>query len=54
MSLRVRLSLAARGYDVLAPNFPTVRIPIIGYAYNERGGHSTSRTLSRNFAPMTV
>ncbi|MDB5973390.1 MAG: hypothetical protein JWR07_150 [Nevskia sp.] len=39
-------------YDVLAPQFPTVRIPIIGYAYNERGGHSTSRTLSRNFSPM--
>jgi len=39
-------------YEVLAPHFPTVRIPIIGYAYNERGGHSTGRTLKRNFAPM--
>ena len=40
-------------YDVLAPRFPTVRIPIIGYVYNERGGHSLQRTLSRNFSPMT-
>lgn len=39
-------------YDVLAPRFPTVRIPIIGYVYNERGGHSLQRTLSRNFSPM--
>jgi uncharacterized protein (TIGR00661 family) len=39
-------------YDVLAPHFPTVRIPIIGYAYNERGGHSTALTIRRNFAPM--
>ena len=39
-------------YDVLAPKFPTVRIPVIGYAYNDRGGHSVPRTLSRNFAPM--
>ncbi len=39
-------------YEVLAPKFPTVRIPIIGYAYNERGGHSFQRTISRNFSPM--
>jgi len=39
-------------YEVLAPKFPTVRIPIIGYVYNERGGHSGPRTLKRNFAPM--
>ncbi len=39
-------------YEVLAPHFPTVRIPIIGYAYNERGGHSTGLTIKRNFAPM--
>ncbi len=49
----VTVFAGADAYDVLAPNFPTVRIPIIGYAYNERGGHSTSRTLSRNFAPMS-
>jgi uncharacterized protein (TIGR00661 family) len=39
-------------YDVLAPRFPTVRIPTIGYVYNERGGHSLPRTVSRNLAPM--
>ena len=39
-------------YEVLAPKFPTVRIPTIGYAYNDHGGHSVSRTLSRNIAPM--
>ncbi|PPE75111.1 hypothetical protein C3942_05395 [Solimonas fluminis] len=40
-------------YDVLAPLFPTVRIPTIGYRYNLHGGHSLSRTLRENFAPMT-
>ncbi len=39
-------------YDVLAPRFPTVRIPIIGYQYNDAGRHSLGRTISRNFAPM--
>ena len=39
-------------YDVLAPRFPTVRIPTIGYAYNERGTHSVVRTFSRNLSPM--
>lgn len=39
-------------YDVLAPLFPTVRIPTIGYRYNDRGGHSVSRTIKENFAPM--
>jgi len=27
-------------YEVLAPQFPTVRIPTIGYAYNGRTGGS--------------
>lgn len=40
-------------YDVLAPLFPTVRIPTIGYVYNERGGHSLPKTIARNLAPMT-
>jgi uncharacterized protein (TIGR00661 family) len=40
-------------YEVLAPKFPTVRIPTIGYVYNEHGGHSIPRTLRRNFGPMT-
>jgi uncharacterized protein (TIGR00661 family) len=40
-------------YEVLAPHFPTVRIPTIGYVYNARGGHSVPRTVSRNLAPMS-
>lgn len=40
-------------YDVLAPLFPTVRIPTIGYRYNIHGGHSLPKTVSENFAPMT-
>ena len=40
-------------YEVLAPLFPTVRIPTIGYVYNDHGGHSLSRTIWRNFAPMS-
>jgi uncharacterized protein (TIGR00661 family) len=40
-------------YDVLAPLFPTVRIPTIGYRYNLHGGHSLPRTVRENFAPMT-
>ena len=39
-------------YDVLAKQFPTVRIPTLGYVYNARGGHSTAKTLRNNFAPM--
>lgn len=39
-------------YEVLAPRFPTVRIPTIGYRYNRHGGHSLARTVSENFAPM--
>ncbi|MBL6752521.1 MAG: hypothetical protein ISP90_18555 [Nevskia sp.] len=39
-------------YEVLAPRFPTVRIPTIGYVYNARGGHSIPRTVSRNLSPM--
>ncbi|TXH05779.1 MAG: hypothetical protein E6R07_02950 [Nevskiaceae bacterium] len=39
-------------YEELAPRFPTVRIPIIGYQYNARGTHSVPRTLTQNFAPM--
>ena len=40
-------------YDVLAPQFPTVRIPTIGYVYNGSGGHSLPRTLGRNLRPMS-
>ncbi len=40
-------------YEVLAPLYPTVRIPTIGYVYNARGGHSTAQTVRRNIAPMS-
>ena len=39
-------------YEVLAPLFPTVRIPTIGYRHNKTGGHSIARTVSDNVAPM--
>lgn len=40
-------------YEVLAPQFPTVRIPTIGYRYNDRGGHSLAKTVVENAAPMS-
>ena len=40
-------------YDVLAPEFPTVRIPVIGYRYNAKGQHSLPRTFTENFAGMS-
>lgn len=43
---------AGDAYEVLAPRFPTVRIPMIGYRYNDRGGHSLPRTVVQNLAPM--
>lgn len=48
----VTVFAGADAYEVLAPLFPTVPIPTLGYQYNNRGGHSLPRTLSRNFAPM--
>lgn len=39
-------------HKVLAPLFPTVRIPTIGYVYHQRGGHSIPKTLLRNVAPV--
>lgn len=39
-------------FDVLAPRFPTVRIPTIGYRYNSRGRHSLRQTLAQNLTPM--
>ena len=49
----VTVFAAEDAYDALAPHFPTVRIPLVRYMYNDRGGHSLARTLSRNFKPMT-
>lgn len=39
-------------FEVLAPKFPTVRIPTLGYRYKAGGGHSLPRTLSENLAPL--
>src|SRR5581483_9746072 len=39
-------------HDALAPLFPTVRIPTIGYRYNTRGSHSLPKTIAENAAPM--
>ena len=43
---------AGDAYEVLAPRFPTVRIPMIGYRYNDQGGHSLARTLTQNAGPV--
>jgi Glycosyl transferases, related to UDP-glucuronosyltransferase len=37
-------------YDALAPQFPTERIPTLGYVYGRRG-HSLARTVAGNFRP---
>ena len=48
----VTVFTANDAYEVLAPKFPTVRIPMIGYRYNERGGHSAYKTVMENLSPM--
>lgn len=35
-------------HDFLAPHFPTVRIPMIGYVYGDNGSYSVRRTVWRN------
>jgi uncharacterized protein (TIGR00661 family) len=48
----VTVFAGADAYDELAPRVPTVRIPTIGYQYNDRGSHSFARTIGRNFSPV--
>lgn len=48
----VTVFTAGDAYEVLAPKFPTVRIPMIGYRHNDRGGHSLPGTLAGNLGPM--
>ena len=43
---------AGDAYEVLAPHFPTVRIPMVGYRYGADGRHSLWRTVRDNRAPM--
>ncbi len=49
----VTVLAGADAYEVLAPRFPTVRIPIIGYQYNTAGTQSLGKTISKNFSPMS-
>lgn len=44
---------AGDAYEVLAPKFRTVSIPMIGYRYNDQGSHSVPKTLADNLAPMS-
>ncbi|HEX4871791.1 MAG TPA: glycosyltransferase family protein [Nevskiaceae bacterium] len=48
----VTVFAAEDAYEALAPDFPTVRIPLIRYVYNDHGRHSLLRTVRRNLAPM--
>lgn len=48
----VTVFTAGDAYEVLAPKFPTVRIPMVGYRYNDRGSHSLLKTIGGNLAPM--
>lgn len=48
----VTVFTAGDAYEVLAPLFPTVRIPMIGYRHNTRGGHSLPRTIGENAGPL--
>lgn len=48
----VTVFTAGDAYDVLAPKFPTVRIPMIGYRYDTNGSHSLPKTLAENVAPI--
>ncbi len=49
----VTVVAGADAYEVLAPRFPTVRSPIIGYQYNTAGTQSLGKTISKNFSPMS-
>ena len=49
----VTIFAGADAYEVLAPRFPTVRIPIIGYQYSAAGTHSLGKTIAKNFTPMS-
>jgi uncharacterized protein (TIGR00661 family) len=44
---------AGDAYEVLAPKFPTVRIPMVGYRYSGNGRHSATKTIVENVAPMS-
>ena len=41
-------------HDMLARDFPTVRIPTLGYVYNSEGHASFPATIARNAATASV
>lgn len=49
----VTVFTAGDAYEVLAPHYPTVRIPMIGYRYNARGKHSFAKTVGHNFGRVS-
>ena len=49
----VTVFTANDAYEVLAPKFPTVRIPIFHYRYNQKGQLSSLKTFTENLSPMT-
>ncbi|MES2682819.1 MAG: glycosyltransferase family protein [Pseudomonadota bacterium] len=48
----VTVFTAGDAHEVLAPKFPTVRIPMVGYRYNSSGRHSLVKTVAENISPM--
>lgn len=48
----VTVFTAGDAYPVLAPQAPTVRIPMIGYRYGDDGSHSALKTVAGNLGPM--
>ena len=48
----VTVFTAGDAYEVLAPKFPTVRIPMVGYRYNAAGRHSMVKTVTENLSPL--
>ena len=48
----VTVFTAGDAHPVLSTQAPTVRIPMIGYRYNDRGGHSLLRNFAGNLPPM--
>ncbi len=48
----VTVFTAGDAHAVLAAEFPTVRIPMLGYRYNAHGSHSTLKTVTENLSPL--
>ena len=48
----VRVYTSLDAYDVLAPQFPTKRIPLFHYRYGKNGRHSLVKTITHNVKPV--